>query len=69
MNDREIDMIEGIVDNVVVSCKRLDMDPMDAMFLLMYPVFDWPTGRSCEIEDCPCGGENQEIALVSSAVN
>ena len=40
-----------------------------AMFRLMYPLVEVPTGRPCQDPDCDCDGENMEMATICSAVN
>lgn len=39
------------------------------IFRLMYPLVPMSTGESCDIEGCHCGGENEKILMICSAIN
>ena len=64
--DEEFDKIdeidEGLAEEEEQSAYAL------AMFRLMYPLVEVPTGHPCDKPDC-CGGANMEMAVICSAVN
>ena len=57
------------VNDQITCAEEAGVEPGVMMFRLMYPLADFPTGRKCRIEDCECGGENQEVATICTAVN
>lgn len=53
-----------------ISCaEESGVEPGIMMFRLMYPLAGMPTGRKCQIENCACGGENNEVVEICTAVN
>lgn len=71
-NEQFENIVEEVTESVVdqLDCAEdKGIDPGVMFFRLMYPLVEVPTGKTCRKPECHCDGENDEIAVICSAVN